>query len=162
MIPVEGEPGLPGDDIPPAGPLGQLVAGVLPVALGLVALGYSVTLTLGTPAEAGPGLWPALASLLLLGAGGWSLLFERKAGTVERFGRSGLGIVVGVVSLVGYVLLIGRIGFEISTLLVMACWLRLLGRESWLVTAVVSSATTAALYLLFVVLLDVKLPRLVF
>ncbi|MGI5152695.1 tripartite tricarboxylate transporter TctB family protein [Plantactinospora sp. CA-294935] len=159
----EGEPGLlPSDDIPPAGRLGQLVAGVLPIALGLAGLGYSVSLSLGTPAEAGPGLWPALASLLLLGAGLWSLVFERKAAAVEQFGRGGIGIALGVVSLVVFVLLINRIGFEIPTLLVMAFWLRVLGRESWRVTAVVSVVTTAALYLLFITLLDVKLPRLAF
>ncbi|GAA3730713.1 hypothetical protein GCM10022225_10690 [Plantactinospora mayteni] len=159
----EDEPGLlPSEDVPPAGRLGQLVAGVVPVALGLVALGYSVSLSLGTPAEAGPGLWPALASLLLLGAGLWSLVFERDAGAVERFSRGGIGIALGVVSLVVFVLLINRIGFEMSTLLVMAFWLKVLGRESWLVTAAVSIATTAVLYLLFITLLDVSLPRLAF
>ncbi|GAB3974587.1 tripartite tricarboxylate transporter TctB family protein [Plantactinospora veratri] len=153
---------MPSDEIPPAGRTGQLVAGVVPVALGLAGLAYSVSLSLGTPAEAGPGLWPALASLLLLGAGLWSLVFERKAAAVEQFSRGGIGIALGVVSLIVFVLLISRIGFEIPTLLVLAFWLRVLGRESWLATAVVSIATTAALYLLFITLLDVKLPRLAF
>ncbi|GIG88287.1 tripartite tricarboxylate transporter TctB family protein [Plantactinospora endophytica] len=159
----EGEPAnLSGDEIPPAGRVGQLVAGVVPVALGLAGLGYSVSLSLGTPAEAGPGLWPALASLLLLGAGLWSLVFERSTPAVEQFSRGAIGIAVGVVSLVVFVLLISRIGFEIPTLLIMAFWLKVLGRESWLVTVAVSVVTTAALYLLFITLLDVKIPRLAF
>jgi putative tricarboxylic transport membrane protein len=152
----------PIDEIPPAGRWGQLVAAVVPVALGLACLAYSVSLGLGTPTEAGPGLWPALASLLLIGAGSWSLLFERAAGDAEQFSRGAIGIGVGIASLVVFVLLISRIGFEIPTVLIMALWLKVLGRESWLVTAAISASTTAALYLLFVTLLGVPLPRLAF
>jgi putative tricarboxylic transport membrane protein len=149
-------------DIPPAGRLGQLVAAVVPVALGLACLAYSVSLGLGTPVEAGPGLWPALASLLLVGAGSWSLIFERGVRDAEQFSRGAIGIGVGIASLVVFVLLISRIGFEIPTLLIMMLWLKLLGRESWLVTIAVSASTTAALYLLFVTGLGVPIPRLAF
>lgn len=93
-------------DIPPAGPLGQLVAAVVPIALGLACLAYSVSLSLGTPVEAGPGLWPALASLLLVGAGSWTLIFERGARDAEQFSRGAIGIAVGLAGLVVFVLLI--------------------------------------------------------
>jgi hypothetical protein len=149
-------------DIPPAGRLGQLVAAVVPIALGLACLAYSVSLSLGTPAEAGPGLWPALASLLLVGAGSWTLIFERGTRDAEQFSRGAIGITVGLAGLVVFVLLISRIGFEIPTLLVMVLWLKVLGRESWLVTAAVSASTTLALYLLFITGLGVPLPRLAF
>ncbi|RKR85864.1 tripartite tricarboxylate transporter TctB family protein [Micromonospora pisi] len=149
-------------EIPPAGPLGQLVASVVPVALGAAALAYAVSLGLGTPTEAGPGLWPALASLLLIAAGGWSLVFERRRQEAEQFSRGAVGIAVGIASLVVFVLLISRIGFEIPTLLIMGLWLKVLGREPWLTTIVVSVVTTATLYLLFITLLGVPLPRLAF
>lgn len=148
--------------IPPAGPIGQLVAGVVPVALGLACLAYSVSLGLGSPKEAGPGLWPATASLLLVVAGSWSLVFERRTRSAEQFSRGAVGLGIGVAGLVVFVLLIGRIGFEIPTLLTMVLWLRVLGREPWLTTAVVSVVTTALLYLLFITLLGVPLPRLAF
>lgn len=148
------------EEIPPAGPVGQLVAGVVPVALGLACLAYAVSLDLGTPREAGPGLWPATASLLLVVAGSWSLVFERRSQGAERFSHGAIGIGVGVAGLVVFVLLISRIGFEIPTLLTMVLWLKVLGREGWLTTAVVSVVTTAVLYLLFVALLGVPLPRL--
>jgi hypothetical protein len=61
-----------------------------------------------------------------------------------------------------FVLLVPRIGFEIPSVLVLALWLKVLGRESWLTTAVVSVTTTAVLYLLFVILLGTPLPRLAF
>lgn len=149
-------------DIPPAGRLGQLVAAVVPIALGLACLAYSVSLSLGTPVEAGPGLWPAIASLLLVGSGSWTLIFERGARDAEQFSRGAIGIAVGLAGLVVFVLLISRIGFEIPTLLVMVLWLKVLGRESWLVTAAVSASTTLVLYLLFITGLGVPLPRLAF
>ncbi|MFI6760899.1 tripartite tricarboxylate transporter TctB family protein [Micromonospora sp. NPDC050417] len=149
-------------EIPPAGPLGQLVASAVPVALGAAALAYAVSLGLGTPTEAGPGLWPALASLLLITAGGWSLVFERRRQGAEQFSRGAIGIGVGIASLVVFVLSINRIGFEIPTLLIMALWLKVLGREGWLTTIAVSVTTTATLYLLFITLLGVPLPRLAF
>ncbi|MFK3979768.1 tripartite tricarboxylate transporter TctB family protein [Micromonospora sp. NPDC050397] len=149
-------------EIPPAGPVGQLVAGAVPVALGLTCLAYAVSLGLGTATEAGPGLWPAIASLLLVAAGLWSLVFERHTQGAEQFSRGAVGIAVGIAGLVVFVLLISRIGFEIPTLLTMVLWLKVLGREGWLTTAVVSVVTTAALYLLFVILIGVPLPRLAF
>lgn len=153
---------LPIDDVPLAGPLGQVVAAAVPVAVGLGCLAYAVSLGLGTPAEAGPGLWPALASLLLIGAGSWTLLFERGVRHAEQFSRGAIGIGVGIAGLVVFVVLISRIGFEIPTLLTMVLWLKVLGRESWLVSAAVSAATTTALYLLFITLLGVPIPRLAF
>lgn len=160
-LPPPAEPAaMPSDDIPLAGRLGKLVAAMVPVALGLACLAYSVTLSLGTPVEAGPGLWPALASLLLIGAGSWSLVFERGASGAEQFSRGAIGIGVGIVSLVVFVLLIRRIGFEIPTLLTMVLWLKVLGRESWMATVAVSATTTATLYLLFITLLGVPIPRL--
>lgn len=44
----------------------------------------------------------------------------------------------------------------------MVLWLKVLGRESWLVTAAVSASTTLVLYLLFITGLGVPLPRLAF
>jgi len=148
------------EQIPRAGRLGHAVAAAVPLVVGAGALAYSLSLGLGTAVDPGPGLWPAVASGILVLASLWSLAFERRGETVERFTRGALGIGLGLLSLVAYVLLFRRIGFEVPTLLVLAFWLRLLGRESWLVTAVVSGATTVAFYVLFVVLLGVPLPRL--
>jgi len=150
------------EEIPRAGPVGRLVAGLVPVLLGVACLVYSVTLSIGTPVDPGPGLWPALASILLIGAGLWSLVFERHRRDGEAFSRGALGIGVGIVTLIVFVFAMRRVGFEIPTLLLLAFWLRFLGKESWLVTAIVSVCTTAAFYVLFVVLLGVPIPRLAF
>ena len=45
-------------------------------------------------------------------------------------------------------------------MLLCAIWLRFLGGESWRSTAVISVATTAAFYILFIFLLRIPLPHL--
>ena len=150
------------EPVPRAGPVGQAVAAAVPVAAGAGCLAYTMTLPLGTPIDPGPGLWPAVASVLLVGAGSWVLVMERDGEGVEQFGPGTRGVALGVLMLVGYVLLVRRIGFEIPTLLLIAGWLRLLGGEPWRVTAAVSVGATAVLYVVFVLLLGVPLPRLTF
>jgi putative tricarboxylic transport membrane protein len=150
------------EEIPRAGAAGHLVAGTVPVILGVACLLYSVGLSVGTPVNPGPGMWPAIASVLLIGAALWSIVFERHRRDGESFTRGGIGIGAGIVTLIVFVFAMRQIGFEIPTLLLLAVWLRFLGKESWLMTAIVSVCTTAAFYVLFVVLLGVPIPRLAF
>jgi type II secretory pathway component PulM len=53
------------------------------------------------------------------------------------------------------------IGFEIPTLLVAFVWLTVLGRERWLLSAVLAVVITVVLWLLFIQLFDVPLPHLI-
>ena len=53
-----------------------------------------------------------------------------------------------------------KIGFEIPSLALCVVWLRFLGGESWRSTIVVSIATVAAFYLLFLYGLRIPLPHL--
>ncbi|MEV6602003.1 tripartite tricarboxylate transporter TctB family protein [Actinoplanes sp. NPDC051346] len=145
-----------------AGGAGHLAACVVPVLVGAGGLAYALTLRLGIPVDAGPGLWPAAVSVVLVGAGLWALVAGRRVRDVERFSRGALDIALGLASLVAHALLVPLVGFEIPTLLVLAFWLRVLGREPWRVTALVSLLTTAVFSLVLVVLLGVPLPRLAF
>lgn len=144
-----------------AGPVGNIVTSAVAIATGALALAYSISLSIGTPTNPGPGMWPAVASTVLVLAGLWTLVFERARSDGERFTRGALGIGLGIVSLVVFSLLFSRLGFEIPTVLLLAFWLKVLGKESWLMTAAVSVLTTAAFYVIFVVLLGVPLPRLI-
>jgi len=148
------------EPVPRAGRFGQALAATVPVLIGVASLVYALSLGLGSARDPGPGLWPAMVSVLLMLAAVWSMVSERRDGTAERFTRGARDIGLGILSLIGYGLLFRRIGFEIPTVLLLAFWLKLLGRESWLLTTLVSVVTTAAFYLLFVVLLGVPLPRL--
>jgi hypothetical protein len=87
-------------------------------------------------------------------------LFGRNVLDAEKFSRSSLQVAAGLVSLIVFTLLIGRIGFEIPALLLNVVWLRFLGRETWRMTAVLSVGITVAFYLLFVSALNVPIPHL--
>jgi hypothetical protein len=69
-------------------------------------------------------------------------------------------VLAGLATFVGLGLLIPTIGFELPALALCVIWLRFLGGESWRSTAVVSVATVAAFYLLFLYALSIPLPHL--
>jgi putative tricarboxylic transport membrane protein len=149
------------DERPPAGgPAYQIVGALVALALGLggaiLAYGYG----LGTLRKPGPGLWPFIVSVILVGLSVALLVVGRHLTDSEAFTRSSLQAALGLLTFVGLGVLMPLIGFEIPSLLLCAIWLRFLGGESWRSTAVISVATTAAFYILFIILLGTPLPHL--
>ncbi len=145
---------------PRAGKGVRLAGALVPLAFAAVALLQSLRLGVGTPQDPGPGLWPLLTSAGVLACAVVLLLRERTEADYEKYTRGAALNMLGVASLVVYVLLLQAIGFEVSTLLVTAFWLKVLGRESWVLTLAGSVALTAALYALFILLLGAPIPRL--
>jgi putative tricarboxylic transport membrane protein len=149
------------EERPPAGgPAYQVVGALVALALGLggaiLAYGYG----LGSLREPGPGLWPFIVSLVLIALSVALLIVGRHLTDSEAFTRSSLQPAVGLLTFVGLGALMPLIGFEIPSVLLCAIWLRFLGGESWRSTAVISVATTAAFYILFIILLRTPLPHL--
>lgn len=149
------------DDRPPAGgPVHQLVAAAVGLALGVAGAALSWGYGLGTPSAPGPGLWPFLVSLVVAVLSAVLLLTGRRLTDSEAFSRASLIPLVAVLTFLALGLLMPVIGFEVPSLLLCVVWLKLLGRESWRTTAVVSVVTVAAFYALFILLLQVPIPRL--
>ncbi|MDP9792386.1 putative membrane protein [Catenuloplanes nepalensis] len=135
------------------------VAGFV-TALGAVALAGAIALGTGRPAQPGPGAWPAVlgGALVLLGIA--LGLRARATDDAERFTRAALPVLAALASMAAFVAVVGVIGFEIPALLLTFAWLRFLGDESWLLSALVSVGLVATLYLLFVAALDVTIPHM--
>jgi len=153
---------LPDEGGRPVGePVLGVVAGAVPLLLGLATLWFARGLGLGTLTDPGPGLWPSVVAVLLVGAGAGIAARARAARDTEAFTRGTTTVLIGAASLVGYAYLFELVGFEIPTVLLLALWLRFLGGESWRVTAAVSVLATAAAYALFIIGLGVPLPHLV-
>ncbi len=145
---------------PHAGPLAQLGAAAVTAAIGVAGLVASVRLGLGELTAPGPGLWPFVISVVITTLSVALALTGRHATDTEKFSRSSVMTAIAVATLVLLALALPVIGFEIPSLLLTFVWLRYLGKESWRSSIVISLCTVAAFYALFVVLLQIPLPRL--
>jgi putative tricarboxylic transport membrane protein len=149
------------EERPPAGgPAYQVVAALVVLALGLGAAWLSYGYGLGSRRRPGPGLWPFVVSVLIVVLAVVLLVVGRDLDDAEKFTRASLLVLVGAATFVGLGLLLPTIGFEIPAVLLGIVWLRFLGGESWRSTIVISLATTAAFYLLFLYALKIPLPHL--
>ena len=149
------------DERPPAGgPAYQIVAALVVLAIGIggayLAYGYG----LGSLRRPGPGLWPFAVSILIAALAVMLLVVGRHLDDAEKFTRASLLVLAGGATFVGLGLLLPTLGFEIPAILLGIVWLRFLGGESWRSTIVISVATTAAFYLLFLYALKIPLPHL--
>ena len=146
---------------PHGGPLAQVAAGVVTLALGVAGIVLSLGYGLGNLTRPGPGLWPFAVSVAVTALSLAQIAFGRDATDPEKFTRSSALTALGVVTMVALAALLPVIGFEVPSLVLMVIWLRFLGGESWRSTVVVSVATVAAFYALFVLALSIPLPRLI-
>jgi putative tricarboxylic transport membrane protein len=151
------------DDEPRAGGRVQsIAAGVVPVALGGVAAWLSFGLNIGSLTEPGPGLWPLIVAGLLIASGiGIIAVTARSRRDTEAFTRGTIAVLAAAGALAVYASLYEIVGFEVPTVLLMFAWLRFLSRESWLMSAILAVAVTAAAYALFIIGLNVPLPHII-
>jgi hypothetical protein len=145
---------------PHGGPAYQVVASLVTLAFGVGGMVLAYGYGLGTLRRPGAGLWPFAISVVIAALSVVLLLTARKLQDSERFTRTSVMVLIGVVSLVALAALIPTIGFEIPALLLCAIWLKVLGGESWRSTVLVSIGTVAAFYLLFLHALRIPLPHL--
>jgi putative tricarboxylic transport membrane protein len=89
------------------------------------------------------------------------LVVGRNLTDSEAFTRSSVLPVIGIVTFVAFGLLMPLTGFEIPALVLCVVWLKFLGGESWRNTVVISVATVAAFYLLFLYGLRIPVPHLI-
>ncbi len=134
-----------------------LVVLVLGAGAAYLAYGYG----LGSLRRPGPGLWPFTVSVLIMVLAVVLLVVGRTLDDAEKFTRSSLLVLVGGATFVGLGLLLPTLGFEIPAILLGIVWLRFLGGETWRSTIVISVATTAAFYVLFLYGLKIPLPHLI-
>ena len=149
------------DDPPPAaGPLSTVGSAIVVGAIGIIGIVGSLDLGLGTLTVPGAGLWPFILSVILVFlAIALAVIAPRIPGS-EKFTSSSWGVLVGMLTIVGLVILLPVIGFEIPTLLLGFFWLKVLGKETWRMATLLNVVIVAAFYVIFVVLLNVPLPHL--
>ncbi|HEU5471655.1 MAG TPA: tripartite tricarboxylate transporter TctB family protein [Actinophytocola sp.] len=112
------------DRPPPIGTLGNAIIAVAVIALGAGALIGSTSLGVGTAREPRAGTWPLLVGIVLVVLGAGLLAVARRTADAERFTRASWLVLAGVATMVGFVAVLGVIGFEIPAALLCLVWLR--------------------------------------
>jgi putative tricarboxylic transport membrane protein len=149
------------EERPPAGgPAYQVVGALVALAVGVTGAVLAYGYGLGSLRTPGPGLWPFVVSVVIVVLSVALLVGGRALTDSEAFSRSSLLPVVGVATFIGLGLLLPVIGFEIPAALLCVIWLRFLGGESWRSTILISVATVAVFYFLFLYGLRIPLPHL--
>ena len=145
---------------PAAGPAANAVVAVLVVALGAAVTTSAVGLGVGTPSSPGAGTFPLLLGLALVALGIVLAVLAPRTTDAERF-TAGSGLVLlGVATMVAFTALVRVVGFEVPAVLLALVWLRLIGRESWRTSVVLSLVIGLVFYAVFVGALSVPIPHL--
>jgi putative tricarboxylic transport membrane protein len=148
------------DFVPTARAWAPIVAGLVPLGLGVLMVLQSTALGLGSLTAPGPGLWPFYLSVVLVVLSIGLLIGRERFGRCEAFTRISLLVLVGVLAIAGFIIVLPMLGFEIPGAVLVAVWLKALGRESWWITALVPLGTVVVVHLLFIELLGVPIPHL--
>ena len=145
---------------PPGGRAAHFGSTLVVTALAAGAALLSLGMGLGTPQQPAPGMWPFVVSVVAVAIGLAHLVLGRRGGEGEKFSRESLLPVLGLATLVGLVLLMPVIGFEIPSLVLSFVWMKFLGGESWRGAALYSALVVAAFYLIFILALGTSVPHL--
>lgn len=144
----------------PAGPGANLGASLTALGVAVFGIVGALALGLGTPSRPESGTWPFVISVVIGVLAFAQLLVGRHGSGGERFSRASLIPVVGFVTLLGMVVLMPVIGFEIPAALLCFGWLKLLGGESWRSSVLGAVLIPTAFYLIFIVALGTSIPHL--
>lgn len=145
----------------PAGPVANLVSSVVAAVLGIAGMALSLKLGLGTPSEPKPGMWPFVVSLIVAVLSVVQAIIGRTGGKDgEKFSVYSWYAAIGFATLIGMVILMPVIGFEIPSVLLCFIWMKWLGGESWRSATMYSILVVAAFYAIFIAALGTTIPRL--
>jgi putative tricarboxylic transport membrane protein len=109
----------------------------------------------------GPGFLPFGLAIVLIILSLILIFSKRKKGAASTPfwpHRTWLRPLLGVAILIFFALVVERAGFLITTFIFLVIWMGVIERIRWLTIISISIGTTAALYLIFALFLDVPLP----
>jgi putative tricarboxylic transport membrane protein len=143
-----------------------MIGGIVLLFFGLVTTLLSLRMPIGTFRNAGTGMFPLILGILLMFLSALFLLrlflktlaMREKSSAGEMFGSSKqLILFFGTMVLV--TLLFNRLGYPLSSFLLIFVLLRILGVKRWSVNILLSCGTALVCYLLFVHWLKIPLPK---
>jgi putative tricarboxylic transport membrane protein len=121
----------------------------------------SVHLSMGRFKHPGPGFLPFSLAIVLIILSLILIFSKWKKGTATAPfwpHRTWLRPLLGVAILIFFALVVEQVGFLITTFIFLVIWMGVIERVRWFTIISISIGTTAALYLIFALFLDVPLP----
>jgi len=129
------------------------------VVVSALALLYTLMeVRIGSLGAPGPGLWPLLICVVMLGAAVAIPFTDRSAAGVGAFHAGAGRVALGLVTIGLFIWLYERVGFAIPSFLALVVWLRVIGKRRLWESLVYAAVVTAVLYVLFDRFLNVPFP----
>ena len=143
----------------------ELVVGLLIVAIGVIVIVDSHRVGIGW-GDDGPraGYFPYLIGWILTAAGGWvaaETLYHWKslAGKIFLSRERAKPVLAMLLPTIVYVALVATIGIYVASAIYIATFMRWQGKYRWSITALVSLAVPAVIFLLFELWFLIPLPK---
>jgi putative tricarboxylic transport membrane protein len=145
----------------------EAIVGVIIFLFGLLTTVLSLQMPIGTFRMAGTGMFPLFLGILLMilsGAFVLKILFERKGKQVKKetsieSSESPMQLILFLGAMALATLFFNRLGYPLTSLLLMLALLRILGVKRWVLNILISVVTAAGSYLIFVRWLDIPMPK---
>ncbi|MEW6721172.1 MAG: tripartite tricarboxylate transporter TctB family protein [Thermodesulfobacteriota bacterium] len=138
-------------------------AAVLAILFGAAVVSYTIaTLQVGSVRKPGPGMFPAVCGAGIVAVAGFWLAgsLKRKAGSSPFWTKGSWKVpLIAVFLMLVYTATMERLGYTLSTLVFLVVWQSLIEREPWVKTMIVSALACLFMYLIFVYLLRVSVPK---
>lgn len=114
---------------------------------------------IGSLRDPGAGFWPLTICLTILVLSFVAGIQSFIAKVRVAFNREEMrNPMLAIISIFLYALTIGYVGYLLPTMALMLFWLRVIGRESWKLSALMGIFITTLFYLVFSFLLGVPFP----
>lgn len=122
----------------------------------------------GTPQA---GFFPIIASIILFILSIITIiraLFQRNGETLDiskerdENSKDTNKIVITIIMLVGFTVLLPKVGYPLSTFLLLCILLKVIAQQRWMTTLLFSLLTTIITFILFKVVLNIQFPKGIF
>lgn len=134
------------------------------IVIGATAIYFSKDFVNNMPDDIGPSLYPMFVSIITIILAILLLfnIYRSKQEDSNFTSYNLLKIGVAVLAFAIYFYLMSKIGFIISTVLFMSLFMLTLGLRDWKKNILIPIGTTIIIYYLFVIVLKIRLPEILF
>jgi putative tricarboxylic transport membrane protein len=137
-----------------------LLGGIVPLVIGIIANIGAYELELGQLSKPGPGLWPFILSIMLVACSLILFVKDVRKDNYEKFTGKTKLVIYSIVATSAFILIFKTLGLVAAVVALLIFQLRVVGAESWKMSALVTVGMTVAVYLLFSMWLKIPFPGL--